>query len=182
MKDRLKELRKTLGLTQQKFADRLGISRGNVATYETRDGSPGSSVIALMCKEFNVSEQWLRTGDGDMFVAAESFDLGAYIKNHGVSELEGEILKAYFDLDPDIRQELLKHFRKRLAGVVSDPDQSTPPERETTAPLVDLRAQIEAEARAESEEYYRQILAEKEAAAGLSASTVFNDSTGTKLA
>lgn len=67
MKERIKELRKTLGLTQQEFADRLGISRGNIATYETRDGSPGTSVIALICREFNVNEKWLRTGEGETF-------------------------------------------------------------------------------------------------------------------
>lgn len=68
MKERIKKLRKALGLTQQKFADRIGISRGNVATYETRDGNPGSSVITLICKTFNVSETWLRTGEGEMFI------------------------------------------------------------------------------------------------------------------
>lgn len=68
MKERIKKLRKALGLTQQEFADRIGISRGNIATYETRDGSPGSSVINLICREFNVNENWLRTGEGQMFV------------------------------------------------------------------------------------------------------------------
>ena len=68
MKDRIKELRKTLGLTQQEFADRIGINRGNVATYETREGNPGASVIALICREFNVNETWLRTGEGEIFV------------------------------------------------------------------------------------------------------------------
>lgn len=65
----MKKLRKALGLTQQEFADRLGVGRGNIATYETRDGSPGSSVINLICREFGVNEHWLRTGEGDeMFV------------------------------------------------------------------------------------------------------------------
>lgn len=68
MKERLKELRRALRLTQQEFADRLGISRGNIATYETRDGIPGSSVVNLICREFNVNETWLRTGEGDMFI------------------------------------------------------------------------------------------------------------------
>jgi len=68
VKERIKKLRKALGLTQQEFADRIGISRGNIATYETRDGSPGASVIALICRTFNVSENWLRTGEGGMFV------------------------------------------------------------------------------------------------------------------
>lgn len=67
MKQRIKELRKQLNLTQQEFADRIGIARGNIATYETRDGSPGDAVVALICREFNVNENWLRTGEGEMF-------------------------------------------------------------------------------------------------------------------
>lgn len=71
---RIKKLRKVLDLTQQAFADRLGISRGNIATYETREGSPGNSVIALICREFGVNEAWLRTGDGEMFIKRTAND------------------------------------------------------------------------------------------------------------
>ena len=71
---RIKKLRKVLDLTQQAFADRLGISRGNIATYETREGSPGNSVIALICREFGVNEAWLRTGEGEMFIKRTAND------------------------------------------------------------------------------------------------------------
>jgi bacteriophage CI repressor helix-turn-helix domain len=68
MKERLKELRKALGLTQQEFADRLHIKRTNIGNYEVGVSLPTDSVIALICREFNVSEEWLRTGKGEMFV------------------------------------------------------------------------------------------------------------------
>lgn len=81
MKERLKKLRKALDLTQQEFADRIGISRGNIATYETRDGSPGNSVINLICREFGANEAWLRTGEGEMFVKqAEKDELAAAVE------------------------------------------------------------------------------------------------------
>ena len=125
---RIKELRKNFNLTQQEFCERIGVKRNTIAKYETERGEPIDAVISLICREFDVNEQWLRTGEGDMF-AAKPFDLGAYIKRYGMLELESEILKAYFELDLDTRKELLKHFSKRLAGVVSDPDQSTPPRK-----------------------------------------------------
>ena len=56
MNERLKLLRKALHLTQQEFADRLGISRGNIAAYEVAKNAPSDAVILLICKEFNVSE------------------------------------------------------------------------------------------------------------------------------
>ena len=67
MKDRIKALRKALNLTQQEFADRLSIKRGAVANYEIGRNIPADSVIALICREFGVSEAWLRTGAGEMF-------------------------------------------------------------------------------------------------------------------
>lgn len=66
--ERIKKLRKALDLTQQEFADRLCIKRNTVATYETGKSNPSDAAVVLICREFNVSETWLRTGEGDMFV------------------------------------------------------------------------------------------------------------------
>lgn len=64
---RTKELRDSLGLTQQKFADRLGITRGAVANWDLDRSDPSDAVISLICREFNVREAWLRDGEGEMF-------------------------------------------------------------------------------------------------------------------
>lgn len=68
MKDRIKKIRKELDLTQQEFADRIGIARGNIAAYEVGKNAPSDSVMSLICREFSVNENWLRTGEGDMFM------------------------------------------------------------------------------------------------------------------
>lgn len=68
MKERLKKLRKTLDLTQQEFADRIGSARDNIAGYETGRRNPSVAVISLICTKFNVNEEWLRTGNGEMFI------------------------------------------------------------------------------------------------------------------
>ena len=60
--DRLKIVRKRLGLTQQEFADKLGIKRGAIANYEIGRNTPIDAVITLICREFNINEVWLRTG------------------------------------------------------------------------------------------------------------------------
>lgn len=67
IKDRIKELRKAKGLTQLEFADKLKVSRSNIASYETGKNELSSAVISLICKTFSVSEVWLRTGEGEMF-------------------------------------------------------------------------------------------------------------------
>lgn len=68
MKERIKELRSKLNLTQQGFADKLSTSRSNIACYETGKNTPSDAVISLICREFNVNEDWLRTGAGEMFL------------------------------------------------------------------------------------------------------------------
>ena len=87
MKDRLKELRKKLGLTQKKFAEKLGISRNNIASYETGKSNPGSSIIQLICRVYNVNETWLRTGEGEMFTAADSNLIDNLVKKYDLDQL-----------------------------------------------------------------------------------------------
>lgn len=74
MKDRIKKLRKELDLTQQEFADRLGTARNNIAGYETGKRSPSDAVISLICTKFNVNENWLRHGNGEMFAELDMED------------------------------------------------------------------------------------------------------------
>ena len=67
MKDRIKSVRKALHLTQQEFADKIGIKRNTVGLYEIGQSGVSDTVIKSICREFNVDESWLRTGEGEMF-------------------------------------------------------------------------------------------------------------------
>ncbi len=73
MNERIKQLRKKLGLTQQQFADQLGTSRANISKYEISANVPSSAIISLICREFNVNETWLRDGSGDMFKSTDRY-------------------------------------------------------------------------------------------------------------
>lgn len=68
MKDRIRQLRKELGLNQTEFGSRIGIKQGSVAGYESGARIPLDAVIASICREFHVNEEWLRSGTGEMFV------------------------------------------------------------------------------------------------------------------
>ena len=63
---RTSELRKAFGLTQQAFADRLGITSGAVDNWDLDRSDPSDAVISLICRVFNVREAWLRDGEGEM--------------------------------------------------------------------------------------------------------------------
>lgn len=93
---RTKELRKSLGLTQQEFADRLGIKRATVSKYDIDATDPSDAVISLICREFNVREAWLRDGTGEMLEQrTRREDIALYlgkVSSGKASELEELIL------------------------------------------------------------------------------------------
>lgn len=67
MKDRIKKIRKELDLTQQAFADKIGMKQNTIAQYEMGRTKPSDAIVFSICREFNVNETWLRTGEGEMF-------------------------------------------------------------------------------------------------------------------
>lgn len=68
MKDRIKKLRKALGLTQQEFAEKIGVKRNTVAQYEMGRNEPIESVITLICRTYDVRREWLVDGVGEMWI------------------------------------------------------------------------------------------------------------------
>ena len=71
MKDRIRQLRKELGMNQTDFGERIGVKQGSIAGYESGARTPLDAVVASICREFNVNEEWLRNGTGKMFVEAK---------------------------------------------------------------------------------------------------------------
>lgn len=74
MKERMFNLRKKLGLGQEEFGRRIGITRSSVSGFESGRRNPSDQTIISICREFNVNETWLRTGEGEMFVEMELED------------------------------------------------------------------------------------------------------------
>ena len=80
MKDRIRKIRKASGLTQAEFGARIGIKGNTIGNYEIGLRTPSDAVIFSICREFNVNEDWLRTGEGDPYKELpESTELGTYI-------------------------------------------------------------------------------------------------------
>lgn len=68
MNTRIKKLRRELDMTQEKFGAEIGVKGNTVAQWESGRNDPPDSSIVSICREFNVNERWLRTGEGEMFV------------------------------------------------------------------------------------------------------------------
>ena len=93
--DRLKELRKELKLSQDEFAKKLNIGRSSIANYESGARAPISSVIALICKTWNVNESWLRNGEGKMFVEVSRNDELQKLIENSLKDEDGEIKRRF---------------------------------------------------------------------------------------
>lgn len=122
MNKRIKQLRKALDLTQQKFAERIGVKQNTVAQYEMGRNIPIDSVISLICKEFNVNEDWLRNGTGEMFVESSTFSLDEYAKLHNLNDKEITLIRNFMELDQNTRDALYNIFIKSF---ISDDHSAT---------------------------------------------------------
>lgn len=120
MKDRLKKLRRELGLTQTEFAARIGSAQNTITGYENGRREPSSQVIALICKEFHANEQWLRDGVGEMFAPAPTSALDALAQEQNLTHGEYILIEKLLHLKPEVRQGILDYIMEVAAAVNSD--------------------------------------------------------------
>ena len=107
MSERIKRIRKMLDLTQQEFADRIGIKRNTIANYESGRNEPVDSVISLICREYGVNEIWLRTGDGEMFTPNPATELDALKERYGLSQAECSLIDVFINMNEKDRKTVL---------------------------------------------------------------------------
>ena len=127
MKDRIKKIRKEVKLTQVQFGEKIGVKGNTVTNYESGLRTPTHAVIKSICREFNVDENWLRTGEGEMFLPVlEEDEMALYVSE--LLEDEGdnplytiikEVMHTYSELSPksqevirDAAEKLLENLRK----------------------------------------------------------------------
>ena len=105
MNQRIKELRKILGLSQEEFAAQLGLTRGAITNIEHNKTEPKPLLVQLICKEFKVNEIWLRTGVGEPFQkkerAQEMTELFADLMNDRPESFRARLITALLRFSPD---------------------------------------------------------------------------------
>lgn len=104
--ERINQVRKSLGLTLEKFGDKLGVTKTAISRIEKGERGCTEQMVKSICREFNVSENWLRDGIGDVFVIPE--DEIATLLSDVLEEPDDEFytmmlhfIKAYQTLRPE---------------------------------------------------------------------------------
>lgn len=117
MNERIKELRKTLGLTLEKFGERLGVRKTAISKIEHGENNVSDQMFKSICREFNVNEEWLRDGSGEMFIIPE--DETAALVSDLLEDSDNEfyqsileVVRTYQQLSPT-SQEVLREFGKK---------------------------------------------------------------------
>ena len=121
--ERVRYFRKdVLHMNQTEFALSIGIKQTSVSSFEKEGATVSDQSIKAISSIHGVSEEWLRHGAEPMFVPTATFSLDDFAKSKGATPLELEIIKTYFELDPEIRKAALSFFKSKLASAIaSDP-------------------------------------------------------------
>ena len=143
--ERIKKLRQLQHRTQQSIADALNLKRQTIAAYEIGTVAPSDRTIFDICREFNVNERWLRTGEGDMFNPSPETEIEALARKYKLSDISRFIIEGYLRLDENDRAVFDRHIRNLFD--------------EWHSRIQPSDAEIEAEA----ERYKRELYAQRDA-------------------
>ena len=125
--DRIKRVRKYLDLTQREFGERIGLKGNTIAQYELGRNNPVDSALSLMIREYNINEEWLRTGEGEMFKAAPTDVLDQLASEYNLSNASYIVVEKFVNLKPEKRNELIEFFLEVSKAIIeSDADPNAP--------------------------------------------------------
>lgn len=151
--DRMKKLRKALDLTQTAFATRIGSVQNTVTGYESGRRNPSAPVISLICREFGVNEEWLRTGNGEMFVPSPTTELDALASKYPNMTHETYVLVEKLVNLPKSSQDIIMGFLREVVEGFGDVAPGTYAKRPQEMSREEMHAELD-----------RQLDEEKEAA------------------
>lgn len=117
--ERIKELRKSLGLTMEKFGERLGVKKSAISEIEHDRNNLTDQMRTSICREFLVNESWLLDGTGEMMRDMNDEDAARIASRIASDDFAREMITEYLKLDEEY-QELLLNFVKKLAGRAED--------------------------------------------------------------
>ena len=117
MNSRIRKVRRELELTQTEFAGKIGTTANVLTNYETGRRNPSSSVINNICKTFNVNEEWLRTGTGEMFKASPTEVLDALAEEYGLTHGDYVLIEKFVNLKAEKRAAVVDYVLQAAAAM-----------------------------------------------------------------
>lgn len=142
MNTRIKELRTALHLTLEGFGDRIGVTRAAVSKWENGDRGIADSMVVSICREFGVSEQWLRTGEGEMFEQTRETVLDRLATEYSLDKEQVSVIENFLDLSPQERTLFLTQMRKVFGGPAAQPPRRVDVSDDVAAAVVNVQDEV----------------------------------------
>ena len=152
MNKRIKELRIQLGLTLEEFGNSLGFSRSSMSNIETGYRSVTDRLIIAIVNTYNVSEDWLRYGTGQMFIESKESHLSELAKQYALDDMEVKIVEAFLELSPDKRA-AIKEYVSVLAKNFVEKSEEEIIQEKIDKEVEAYRRELEIEARVKEKSY-----------------------------
>ena len=121
MNERIKELRKALGLTLEEFGAKIGMGKSSVSKIEKGLNGTTDQTIRSICREFKVSEDWLRTGEGDMFDQEQPSILARLSSEYKLTAREQSVVAAFLELDEADRAAIMRYVDRLVEKLSPSP-------------------------------------------------------------
>lgn len=112
--ERVKEIRKSLNLTMEVFGQKVGVKKSAISKIEKGEVNVTDQMKKLICREFNVSYDWLEYGTGEMYSDLPKTILGDLCLAYGCDKEDEKLVQAYLESDPDMRA-AIKQFLRNLS-------------------------------------------------------------------
>lgn len=123
--ERIKKVRKSLGLTLEKFGEKIGMKKNSVSQIENGKNSMTEQVAKAICREFNVNDEWLRTGEGEMFLPVNRKTKIEKLTNQLLSEESDSFKNRLVSVLADLNEnewEFLEEKAMQLCGIDNESD------------------------------------------------------------
>ncbi|MCI1959675.1 MAG: helix-turn-helix domain-containing protein [Clostridia bacterium] len=162
MNKRLKLLRKALKLTQKEFGSKIGLKPSSYSDIENGRLTPTDRNISLICREFNVSESWLRDGVGEMFVETNKRTIDSLCDEYSLDTVDRKILEKYIELS-SAEKNVIKNYIFSLAKSLDEEMGEDNVNAQIEKEVDNYRKELEAEAKGKTLSAYQDTNAKKHA-------------------
>lgn len=124
MNERIKQIRRELGLTQTEFAERIGLKQNSIALIESGKRNISDQAVLSICREYGINEEWLRTGLGEKMIPDASDELEALVKKYDLSNADQVLIEKYVNLKSGSRETIINFMIDVVAALDGAADQN----------------------------------------------------------
>lgn len=125
--ERIKEVRKSNDLTLEKFGAKIKIKAASVSLIERGINNPSDQTISLICREFHINEDWLRTGEGEMSAKSYEDALEAMCAERGLSHADYVAIRNLMEMPKEARDAVTAYMLKFAQDILSEQAATPPP-------------------------------------------------------